>query len=310
MAGYICGIGGANVDMSARSFASVVLRDSNPGESRISAGGVTRNIIENLARMGERCEMLTAFGDDLFGRFLQEECARVGIGMEHSLLCPGKATTCYVSMNDEKGDMLVGMSDMRLLHELTPDFLSTKLELLRAARAVVLDPNLPDETLEYLCSGVLAGVRLYADPVSTTYAKKLRGVAGVFHCIKPNRLELAAIAGRETDTDAGLEAAADSLLEQGCEEVAVSLGEKGCYWADRRGNRFYACQSPVSQMANATGAGDAFLAGLIHAECIGFAPRSCADMALSAGRMACMSEDTVCQTMSHTTLMDTMEEYS
>ena len=310
MSGYICGVGGANVDFSARSFAPVILRDSNPGESRISAGGVTRNVIENLARMGETCQLITAFGDDLFGRYLQDECAKVGIGTEHSLRCPGKSTTCYVAMNDDKGDMLVGMSDMRLLHELTPAFLETKLDVMRGAMALVLDPNLPDGTLEYLCSGVLAGVKLYADPVSTTYARKLTPLLSALHCVKPNRMELAAISGMEADSEENLERAADFVLEQGCEEIAVSLGEGGCYWADRRGNRFYAAQSPVEPMANATGAGDAFLAGLIHAESLGFSARNCADMALSAGRLACMSPETVSRTMSHTALMDTMEEYS
>ena len=310
MSGTVCGVGGANVDFSIRSFGSVQLRDSNPGESRISAGGVTRNIIENLSRMGEKCELITAFGDDLFGDYLRSVCERTGIGTTHALLCPGKATTCYAAMNDERGDMLVGMSDMRLLGELTPDFLETKLDVLRSAGAVVLDGNLPEETLSYLCSGVLSGVKLYADPVSAAKARKFSGIVGALHCIKPNRLELSAIAGMATDTDAGLEAAADSLLDKGCGEVAVSLGADGCYWADQRGNRFYASQSPITQMANATGAGDAFLAGLIHAESIGFSSRNCADMALSAGRIACMSEETVSKTMSHTALMDIMEEYS
>ena len=309
MSGYICGIGGANVDLSARSFAPVILRDSNPGESRISAGGVTRNIIENLARMGEKCEMITAFGDDLFGRFLLDECAAVGIGTDYSLLCPGKSTTSYMALHDDSGDMLVGMSDMRLLQELTPAFLESRLDVMRNARALVLDPNLPEGALEYLCSGVLDGVKLYADPVSTTYARKLTPLLSAFHCVKPNRMELAAISGMETESDAGLERAADFVLEQGCQEVVVSMGEKGCYWADRRGNRFYAAQSPVEHMANATGAGDAFLSGLIHAEALGFSARNCADMALSAGRLACMSPETVSKSMSHTALMDTMEEF-
>ena len=310
MSGTIYGIGGANVDFSIRSFAAVQLRDSNPGESRISAGGVTRNIIENLARMGEHCQLITAFGDDLFGTYLRQECAAVGIGTDHALLCPGKATTCYAAMNDEQGDMLIGMSDMRLLRELTSAFLETKLDILRSAGAIVLDGNLPEETLAYLCSGVLDGVKLYADPVSTTYAKKFSGIVGALHCIKPNRMELSALTGMETDSDEGLERAADFVLAQGCEEVVVSLGEKGCYWADARGNRFTAAHSPVEHMANATGAGDAFLAGLIHAEALGFSARNCADMALSAGRLACISPETVSRTMSHTALMDTMEEYA
>lgn len=308
MSGYICGIGGANVDFSIRSFAPVILRDSNPGESKISPGGVNRNILENLARMGEECQLITVFGDDLFGTYLQKECAKQGIGTAHALLCPHMATSCYVSMNDDTGDMLVGMSDMRMLQELTPAYLARKLPILQGAKAVVIDLNLPEATLEYLCSGVLQGTPLYADPVSTGKAKKLKGKISSFHCIKPNRMELATLSEQETQTNTQLQSAAAVLLERGCKEVVVSLGAEGCYWADAKENRFFLAQPPLAKVANATGAGDAFLAGLIHGEMLGLEPVSCAKMALSAGRLACMSQYTVAENMSHKALLHTMEE--
>lgn len=310
MTGFVCGIGGANVDFSIRSFAPVVLRDSNPGESRISAGGVTRNILENLARMGETCEIITAFGDDLFGQYLVTKCREVGIGTAVSLLCPGMATTCYVAMNDNAGDMLVGMSDMRLLNRLTPIFLEKNLNFIKSAAAVVVDPNLPEETLEYICGPALKGCTFYADPVSTTYAAKLRGKVSAFHCIKPNRLELAAISGMDTESDIGIELAAASLLEQGCGEIAVSLGAKGCYYADRSGKRFYRSQPPIENLVNATGAGDAFLAGLIHAEALGYDSEESINMALCAGRISCLDENTVSTKMNHDALLSLMEVFS
>ena len=49
---YAVGVGGANIDLCGRSYAPIEPRDSNPGEIEISAGGVTRNICDNLARLG------------------------------------------------------------------------------------------------------------------------------------------------------------------------------------------------------------------------------------------------------------------
>ena len=37
MAGYIAGIGGANVDIHGQSDAPIVMRDSNPGRLHLSA---------------------------------------------------------------------------------------------------------------------------------------------------------------------------------------------------------------------------------------------------------------------------------
>lgn len=42
---YVLGIGAANVDVHGMSRAAIVMRDSNPGHLRTSAGGVTRNIM-------------------------------------------------------------------------------------------------------------------------------------------------------------------------------------------------------------------------------------------------------------------------
>ena len=63
---YAVGVGGANIDLCGRSYAPIEPRDSNPGEIEISAGGVTRNICDNLARLGADVKLVSAVGDDLF----------------------------------------------------------------------------------------------------------------------------------------------------------------------------------------------------------------------------------------------------
>ena len=53
----VAGIGGANIDIHGQSTAPIVMRDSNPGAMHLSPGGVNRNILENLCRMGVSTEM-------------------------------------------------------------------------------------------------------------------------------------------------------------------------------------------------------------------------------------------------------------
>ncbi|MCA3574619.1 MAG: carbohydrate kinase, partial [Aestuariivirga sp.] len=57
-------IGGANVDIKGRSSGPFVQGTSNPGEVTVSAGGVGRNIAENLSRLGVSVSLFTALGDD------------------------------------------------------------------------------------------------------------------------------------------------------------------------------------------------------------------------------------------------------
>ena len=59
---YVVVIGGANMDICGTSHDNLLLGDSNPGKVRTSAGGVGRNIAENLARLGSDTRLMTAVG--------------------------------------------------------------------------------------------------------------------------------------------------------------------------------------------------------------------------------------------------------
>ena len=68
--GYVLGIGAANMDVHGKSRVPIVMRDSNPGHLRTSAGGVTRNVLENLSRLGVRTKLVSAVGADLYGEMV------------------------------------------------------------------------------------------------------------------------------------------------------------------------------------------------------------------------------------------------
>lgn len=305
---YVLGIGAANVDVHGMSRAAIVMRDSNPGHLRTSAGGVTRNIMENLARLGVDARMVSALGDDLFGDLVRRESAQAGLDMSESLTLPGVSSSSYVSILDERADMLVAMSDMSVLEHITPEVVDSKQELISGAAAVICDPCLPAATLERILDDA-GDVPVILDPVSTAYAHRVTPIAGRFYALKPNRMELAILAGMDTDHDGAIEAAVDELLSRGTKCVAVSLGERGCYYADAKGNRFYRALRPVSEMRNATGAGDAFLAGLVYGFVHGYESLRAVDCALAAGLLAVESDLTINPDMSAENLRLAIQEY-
>lgn len=305
---FTAGIGAANMDLHGRSRAALILHDSNPGFLHTSPGGVTRNILENLSRMGERTALFSAIGNDLYGREILASGEAVGMDMSHMLRCPDCGSSSYMALIDPEGDMFIGMSDMRILEHITPDWLEGQKDVLRKADAIVCDPCLTPEALEWITSDALAGVPIFSDPVSTTYARRLAPFAGKLHCLKPNVLELAAMTGCEITGDADMERAADVLLERGTHYIVVSMGQRGCYWADRSGAKFHAALRPVSQMVDATGAGDAFMAGLLYAYLHRFPPERAARWALAAGIIAVTSAGTVSPGMSAELVNKILEE--
>ncbi len=306
---YVLGIGAANVDVHGVSRAAIVMRDSNPGHLHTSAGGVTRNVMENLARLGVKAKMVSALGGDLFGELVRRESEAAGLDMSECLTLPGVTSSAYVSILDERADMLVAMSDMGVLEHVTPEVVRSKRGLIRGAAAVVCDPCLPAETLESILDNA-GDTPVFLDPVSTAYAHRAAPLAGRFYGLKPNRMELAILAGLDTDTDEGIERAAASLIGRGAKCVAVSLGERGCYYVAAAGNRFYRALRPVSEMMNATGAGDAFLAGLVYGFVSGFSAARAADCALAAGHIAVESDETISREMSAEKLQEVVRTYS
>lgn len=57
-------VGGTNMDVVARMSAPLVPATSNPGRTRISPGGVGRNIAACLGLLGAPVRLVSAVGDD------------------------------------------------------------------------------------------------------------------------------------------------------------------------------------------------------------------------------------------------------
>ena len=187
---YAVGVGGANIDLCGRSYAPIEPRDSNPGEIEISAGGVTRNICDNLARLGADVKLVSAVGDDLFAQIICEQSAQAGIDVSHIYHTPGRSSSMYLAILDNSGDMHVALSDMHVLQNLPLDYLERKRELIANAAVVVTDPCMKAERFERVLSYCRPGQIVCVDPVSTAYARALIPYIGQIHTVKPNRLEL------------------------------------------------------------------------------------------------------------------------
>ena len=289
-------IGGANIDIGGRSAAALALHDSNPGSVSQRYGGVGRNIAHNLCLLGCRVKLITAIGGDLYGDGLRENCRALGMDLAHALLLPDRRSSTYLYVTDADGEMLVGISDMEITRCLTPAVLEGSLEAINDSDAVIVDANLPEETLCWL--GEVCTAPLYADPVSTAKAPRLRPLLGRLRAIKPNALEATALTGEDEPR-----AALDTLLARGVERVFLSMGSHGCLAAEGETRLMLPCEAlPV---VNTTGAGDAALAALVWADARGFGLEHCARAALHAGAVTCS-----CVEANHPQLRDLMESFA
>lgn len=278
MGNYIAVVGGMNVDICGRPARRPVLRDSNPGKVSVRPGGVGRNIAHNLRLLGLEVRLLSAVGEDDHGALLLQSCAAHGIDTSLCLRAEGENSSTYLYITDEHGDMQLAVADMDVTASISPAVIAARLDALNAARAVVLDANLPAETLSYLAEHVT--VPLYADPVSTAKAVRMKEILPRLACLKPNELEAEALSG-ERDP----ETAARALVAAGVGRVFLSLGHRGMIAAD--GEKLLNLPCEQARVLNTTGAGDAVTAALCWAGVHGLDLEQSLRFALRAGAITC-----------------------
>mgnify|MGYP000740785904 CR=1 FL=1 len=296
---YVVVVGGVNLDIGGRPHGELVAADSNPGQVRMSLGGVGRNIAHNMALMGLDVRMLTAFGDDMNAQRIAASCGELGIDISQCLTVPGGATSTYLFITDGHGDMALAVSDMEIYQHMTPAFLAGRSRLLHNAQLIVVDTNIPAESIAWLADNVR--LPIFADPVSTAKAEKLRPVLGKLHTLKPNRLEAELLSGIAITDEASLHRAADALLETGLQRVFISLGADGVLAADRTEHLLL----PVlpAQMTNTTGCGDAFMAAITWAYLRGLSLEDTARAGLAASAIAMEGAETINPALSEDALL-------
>ena len=287
---YIAVVGGVNIDIGGRSDAPLVAGDSNPGRIRSSLGGVGRNIAHNLCLLGQQTAMVTVMGDDDFGRRVQENAKDIGLDLSASAVLPDCRTGTYLYIAGPDGDMALAVNDMDIYQRMTPDFLRQRLDFINHAGLVVVETNLPEASLQWLCQHCTAPI--LADPVSTIKAPKLLPVLDKLTALKPNRMEAELLSGVPIRDEADIEKAAAALLDRGVEQVYISLSGDGLYAADRQGHSVR-LPCPKVQVANATGGGDAMAAALAACIAHGRPLAECARMAAGAGALACTASETI-----------------
>ena len=146
--------------------------DSNPGRVRTSFGGVSRNIAENMARVGVNTKFISILGDDETGKRMIEHSRVMKYDMEDSLIVEGHGTPTYMAILNEKGELESAVVDMKIADMFTKEFIDSKADIIRNSEYMFLDSDMP-EILEYILKNFEGQTKFILDPVSAAKAKNI-----------------------------------------------------------------------------------------------------------------------------------------
>lgn len=249
-------IGGSNIDFIATSKEKLAKKTSNIGFVSITNGGVMRNIAENLARLGNKIDFITAIGNDPLGMALKAELVELGI----NVYAPKthKSTGSYIAINDSNHDLVAGVCDNRIYDDLTIEFLKEHEDLINKHEYIGIDTNLNQEVIDYLFKN-FPNKKFIIDGISPVKVLKIKDYLDNIFLIKCNIYEARALMGIdliERDLVSG-------LLARGAQNVVVSHGSSDVYFGSNHRKVDLVHVDEVKDFVNTTGCGDALTSGVI-----------------------------------------------
>ena len=182
--------------------------------------------------------------------------------------------------------MIAAVADTEAIRAITPEWLDKRSGEINVSDFIVADTNIGEDAIRWLMDNVT--VPLFIDGVSTTKAHRVtnalrKAKLPYLHSLKLNLKEAVALTG---ETNYAL--AAQRLIDLGVAHVYVTLSSEGVYCRSAAEEWLYPAL-PIAEVVNTTGAGDAFLAGVVYALTKGLAFPQTAQYGLMAARATLMS---------------------
>ena len=278
-------IGGANVDLYGQIDAkNGVSEDSNPGSVTIHAGGVGRNIAENLGYLGANVEFIGHFGGDNFAITLNQSLQKAGVSTAFSYKNADQNSDFYIAIQNQKGELISAVNDMYLIENLPTSFLKNQenIKKIKNADMVVLDGNLSEKMLTNIFRVYGKNSVIAVDSVSTAKAKRLIPHLAKIDYLKCNKAEANMLISENENLN--LQQITERLIKLGVGTAIISDSLAGFGVATNC--KFYHFSAKDIESSNSSGAGDALFSGFLYAICKGRTPFEAAQFARSAAEKA------------------------
>jgi pseudouridine kinase len=296
-------VGGANIDIKVAIKGATIPATSNPGTAMMSLGGVGRNIAHNLARLDVAVKLISAVGRDPEGDRLLAETEAAGVDVA-AVRRGGGNTGVYAAVLDREGELVIGVSAMDVVAQITQRVLQRCRAEIAGAAFLVADCNLERSSLQWLQQSAKEnGIPFLVEPVSAVKIEKLNAIlrrGAEIHTVTPNQQQLGALVGADLKTLEATQKAARGLHDRGVANVLVGLGPEGALLSSLQGDATKQHHIPAAQAKaqDVTGGGDAHVAGYVAGLVGGMKPLQAALLGQAAAGLAVSSAETVSRKMS------------
>lgn len=289
-------VGTSFVDIKGFPDNVYIPKGRNAGRVEMIHGGVGRNVVEDIANVELNPTFVSLIDDSEMGKAVLNKLIKHKVNTDYVLETPDGMGT-WLAIFDESGDVVGSVSKRPDMLPLA-DLLEEKGdEIFADADSIVVEVDLDKviirQTLEFS--------RKYNKPVyavvsNMSIASKRRDLLQEIECTVCNEQEAEMLFVKDF-SDISPEELAEKLPElienAGIPSMVVTMGSKGAVYASRNGEHGYCPARPV-KVADTTGAGDAFFAGVAIGLTYGKPMSEAVEIGTRLASSVIISSDNVC----------------
>lgn len=256
-------MGGDTFDYSTLNVAAQI---AHGDDITIENNGSAFSIACHLAEMGKEVAFASVAADDAVGMAVVEQLKQSGVDASYVRRAEGSTSVQVELLNVLKDPQMV-FGNSKLYEAMTPEMAEGWAELLDNADAIVLDGNIPKETLEYITEkyGGRGDVKLFYDPAGYAGAVNSRDVLGKFYCVMPGRVEAEAMVRNTVLSADQLMEAGEFFEAKGVKKTIITIKGGGLYYKEGAAAGMLTPERVLS-FASTSGAGDVVSAAVVAAD--------------------------------------------
>lgn len=248
------------------STLNVAAKAAQGDDVTIESNGSAFSIACHLAEMGKDVAFASVVADDAMGLAVREQLKAIGVDVSNLRTAEGSTPVQVELLNVLKDPQMV-FGNSKLYEAMTPEMAESWSELFDNAEAIVVDGNLPKETLEYIADkyGNKDDVKLFFDPASHAGAVNSRDILGSFYCVMPGRVEAEAMVRDTVLSAEQLMEAGEFFAKKGVAKTIITIKGGGLYY---KADAVAGMLKPerVLSFADTSGAGDVVSAAVVAAD--------------------------------------------
>lgn len=289
-------IGATFVDIKGFPSDTYLPTGRNVGWVEYIHGGVSRNLVEDIANVELRPTFISLVDDTPLGTDVLRKLINHKVNVDHVQTIPDGMGT-WLAVFDNNGDVAGSISKRPNLAPIL-DLLQEKGdEIFSAADSVVIEVDIDKDIVKLvldLCEKY--GKKVFGLVSNMSIAAKRRDLLRRYTCFICNQQEAGQLfmddySGKTPEEMRDI--LADRLPKAEIPSMVVTMGAQGAVYADLEGNKGV-CPARNVQVKDTTGAGDAFCAGVSIGLTYGKSLPEAIDIGSTLAASVIISSENVC----------------